>query len=273
MSFRENVLKKITIDDLTGRVLATTGPPGSGKKVNKEAMRELLEISGYTFQKERDLDLYMLADETGRKSILVLDNELALYNTTLEDVAMRKSPTVKEMVSIRNAIKILKDNDVVVSRREETVRGIQRACLGKLDFSFEEKEIQDMGRDGSAALENGYADGVLEMLRLFAEMMDYEPLPASMTMPHFHMIGKPGRKTSGDVVYSPVVVYNMMHNKLILVDQVVSARRKDNVETLHATARGEKDATVDGADVFERLTVMFLESAKEDGAKYRLKAT
>ena len=40
MSFRESVLQKIKIDDLSDEVLATIGAPGSGKKVNKAARKE-----------------------------------------------------------------------------------------------------------------------------------------------------------------------------------------------------------------------------------------
>lgn len=269
MSFQESVLQKIKVDELAGKVLASIGSPGSGKKVNKDAMRELLAISGYAFQKERDLDLHILSDGSGTDTILVLDNELALYRTTLEDVAMRKSPTVKEMVSIRNAIKILKDTDVVVSRREETVRTLQQACLETLDFRYEKGDIEAMGKDGMAALDNGYADGVLEILRLFEEILSFEPLPKSLTIPHSHLAGALFRKTSGEVAYGPVLVYNMMHNKLMFTDDAVSVRDKGQIETLHAMARGEGDAGVEGAAVFEKLTAMFLGSATKGGGLYR----
>jgi hypothetical protein len=273
LSFRESVLQKIKIDDLTGSVLATIGPPGSGKKVNKKAMQELLNLGGYTHQAERDLDLYVLTDESGKDTILVLDNELALYKTTIQDVAMRKSPTVKEMVSIRNAIKILKDTDVVVSRREETVKTIQKACLDMLDFHYEKEDIESMGKDGMAALDNGYADGVVEMLRLFEEILNYELLPRALAMQHCRMAGAPGRKTSGEVAYGPIVVYNLMHNNLRFVDDVVGIHDKDRIEALHAVARGEGDAALEGPAVFEKLTAMFLKGSATGEGKFDLRST
>jgi hypothetical protein len=273
LSFRESVLQKIKIDDLAGKVLASIGPPGSEKKVNKAAMRELLEIYGYHYKKERDLDLYLSTDGSGKDTVLVLDNELALYRTTLQDVAMRKSPTVKEMVSIRNAIKILKDTDVVVSRRDETVRAIQKACIEALDFHYEEEDIEALGRDGAAALDNGYADGVVEILRLFEEILGYEPLPKPFTIPHCRMTGAPGRKTSRELVYRPVVLYNMMYNKIRLVDHAVGVRDIGQIETLHAIAKGEMDAAVEGPAVFKQLTSLFLRSATTNGGIYRIKST
>jgi len=271
LSFRESVLQKIKIDDLSGKVLATIGPPGSGTKLDKKAMRALLNMGGYTRQAERDLDLYVLTDGSGKDTILVLDNELALYKTTIQDVAMRKSPTVKEMVNIGNAIKILKDTDVVVSRREETLRTVQAACIDMLDFHYTKADIEAMGRDGKAALDNGYADGVVEVLRLFTEILGFESLPRSLTIPHCHMAGAPGQKTSGEVAYGPVVVYNLMHNKLGFVDDVVGVYDKGRTQALHAVARGEGDAAVEGPAVFERLTTMFLDSTATEGGKYSLK--
>jgi len=41
----------------------------------------------------RDLDLYVADTGTAVQKILVLDNELPIYRTTVADVAMRKSPT------------------------------------------------------------------------------------------------------------------------------------------------------------------------------------
>jgi hypothetical protein len=271
VSFRESVLQKIKIDDLSGKVLATLGPPGSGAKLDKEAMQALLHMAGYTHQAERDLDLYVLTDGSGKDTVLVLDNELALYKTTIADVAMRKSPTVKEMVNIGNAIKILKDTDVVVSRREETLQTVQAACMEMLDFHYTKADIEAMGRDGKAALDSGYADGVKEILRLFDEILGFERLPRSLAIPHCHMSGALGRKTSGEVAYGPVVVYNMMYNRLGLVDDAVGGYDKSRTQALHAIARGERDAAAEGPAVFERLAAMFLASTAAEGGIYHPK--
>jgi hypothetical protein len=69
-------------------------------------------------RQERDLVLFLETDGPGQTRILVLDNDLSIYNTSVDDVVLRKSPTVKEMVNIRNAIKILNDKDVVTSKKE-----------------------------------------------------------------------------------------------------------------------------------------------------------
>ena len=70
-------------------------------------MRSMLELSPYQYQKSRDLELYVQENDQEQKMIFVLDNELPIYKTTIDDVTMRKSPLIKEMVKIRNIIKIL----------------------------------------------------------------------------------------------------------------------------------------------------------------------
>ena len=79
MSFKENLLKKIQINKLTRNVLQTIGPAESGLKIDKDAMRKLLEIGPYQYRKERDLDLYIEQPGDGQSVILVLDNELPIY--------------------------------------------------------------------------------------------------------------------------------------------------------------------------------------------------
>ena len=75
MSFKENLLLKIEINRLADQVLATLGPSDSGPRLDKDAMRKLLEMSPFEFRRERDLDLYLKKAEDGL-FILVLDNEL-----------------------------------------------------------------------------------------------------------------------------------------------------------------------------------------------------
>ena len=179
MSFKENLLAKIKIDRLAAKVMTSMGPADSGSKVDKEAMRQLLEMSPYVHRKERDLNLYVEPIDEDQKKILVLDNELPIYRTTVEDVVIRKSPLIKEMVKIRNMIKILKDSDVKISRKDESVKTIQQECIDRLDLSFNATDIDEIARDGQVSLERDYPDGVIESLELFAELLDYKPSPRS----------------------------------------------------------------------------------------------
>ena len=53
MSFKENLLNKMKINRLARKVLTSFGPPESGSKIDKEAMRSLLEMSPYRYHRER----------------------------------------------------------------------------------------------------------------------------------------------------------------------------------------------------------------------------
>jgi hypothetical protein len=181
MSFKENLLTKIKINRLAAKVIDSIGPPESGRKADKDAMRSLLEMSPYQYQKARDLDLYVEEIDQDQKKIFVLDNELPIYQTSIDDVAMRKSPLIKEMVKIRNIIKILKDADVKLSRKDESVKTIQKECIDQLDLSYNESDIDEIAADGKASFERDYPDGVVECLELFAELLNYKPAPQALS--------------------------------------------------------------------------------------------
>ena len=59
MTFKENLLQKIELERLASQVIASCGSVQSTHPVDKEAMRSLLELSPYQYQRERDLDLYV----------------------------------------------------------------------------------------------------------------------------------------------------------------------------------------------------------------------
>ena len=253
MSFKENLLAKLKINRLADKVLVSIGPVESGSKVDKEAMRNLLEMSPYQFQKSRDLDLYVENIDHDQKKIFVLDNELPIYETTIEDVTMRKSPLIKEMVKIRNIVKILKDSDVKLSRKEESVKTIQKVCIDQLDLSFNAGDIDEIAKDGQTSLERDYPDGVVECLALFAELLDYQPAPKAFQLSRHKIIGALRPKAGGEVLCGPMIIYSLIHGTLKLIEEQISSFDKNKIELLQQIAAGKQKAAVEGPDVFEYL--------------------
>ena len=92
MGFKENLLKKIEIDRLARHVLLSMGTPENPRRMDLESVRQLLEMSSYRHQRERDLDLYLKDEASDQPLILVLDNELKLYRTTIADVVVQQTP-------------------------------------------------------------------------------------------------------------------------------------------------------------------------------------
>jgi len=253
MSFKENLLTKIKIDRLAATVIASIEPVESGSKVDKDAMRSLLEMSPYQYQKARDLDLYVQRIDQEKKKIFVLDNELPIYKTTIDDVAMRKSPLIKEMANIRNMIKILKDSDVKISRKAESVKAIQGDCIEPLDLSFSETDIDQIAKDGQASFERDYPDGVLECLDLFAELLGYKPAPKAFQLSRHKIIGELTPKAGGEVLYGPMIIYSQIHGNLKLIGEQISSFDKTKIELVQQVAAGKQKAAVEGTEVFEYL--------------------
>jgi hypothetical protein len=253
MSFKENLLKKIQIRQLTRKVLASFGPPGSPGKIDKDAMRSLLEMSPYLYQKKRDLDLFIEKFDGELSKILVLDNELPIYRTTVEDVAIRKSPSTKEMLRIGNIIKILKDSDVKISRKEESVQIIQKECIDRLDLAYHASDIELIAKEGSDSLENGYTDGILESLALFAELLGYQPPPKAFRIRHHEISGTVTEKPSGEIVFGPAVILSLVDNSLKMMDDEISSLDKAKLEFFRQVAQGKETPTVEGKEVFRCL--------------------
>ncbi len=260
MGFKENLLQKIRIDRLAERVLATLGPAGSDVKLDKGAMRELLGLSPYEHRRERDLDLYVRESGEGPPSILVLDNELPIYRTTAADVAMRKSPEVGEMVKIGNIIKILKDSDVKTSRKADSLREVQAACIARLDLAFNAEDINGIRRDGIASIESRYAEGVEESLTLFGELLGFREPPQPFRVPHCLVTGAVFTRDTGEQVLGPAVVFNRMHHLLQFTDERFEAREKEALPRFHRMASGQEKTAIEGNAVFAHLQEMVLSS-------------
>jgi hypothetical protein len=260
MAFKENLLKKIQINHLARKVLQSIGPAESGLKIDKDAMRSLLEMGPYQYRQARDLDLYIEQSDDGQSLILVLDNELPIYKTTVEDVVMRKSPYTKEMLSIRNIIKILKDSDVKLSRKEASLKAIQKKSIDCLDLTYKESDIAALAEEGSLSLENGYHDGVFENLSLFSELLGYRPPPQAFRIPHYEIFGVVNEKAGGEIFFGPAVALSRVDNSLRMMNDQISNMDKPKIELFQSAVQGKKTAAVEGADVFRYLKEEVLRS-------------
>lgn len=268
MSFKENLLKKIHINNLAKHIIDSVGPPVSGLKVDKEKMRSLIELSSYDNPvKERDLELYVSKSNSKTKTVLVLDNELTIYKTSVEDVVLRKSPLIKEMVKIKNIIKILNDSDVVVSKRVDSVKIIQNEILSSLDLSFKEADIDEIINDGIASVEKEYAEGVIEALNLFAEILEYSPPPKQLKIKHNEIIGALAKKDNGNLFYGPMVIYSMIYNKIKFIDEQINVADKDKVAKVTQIASGKRKAVFEGSDVFAHLKQAVIKKCHKNNIK------
>jgi len=254
MSFIDNLKKKMLIDRISKTVSPSIGLPGSPRKVDKETMRRLLSLSPYVLEKRRDLELYFRQLEHDIGEILVLDNELPLYHkTTLDDVTLRKSPELKEMISIRNIIKILNDSDVLMCKGRDALHYVHDRALDLLDLRFDESDIEEMGNNGIDALTRGDSEAVMEILDLFVELLGYESVPAAVLVNDYVMFGSHHEAEGGREIFGPIIMYNDRMNILRLIKKTVPVNDPVEQVVISEVALGEVEPDAEGYWVFQFL--------------------
>lgn len=259
MGFKENLLKKIEIDRLATQVIASCGPPSARNPIDKEAMRRLLEMSPYTYQQERDLDLYVKPIEGELKMILVLDNELPIFRSTINDVVVRRNPRTLEMWRISTIRHILDDSDIKVSVRGKSAETVWKDTIAQLVLTYTDADIERLAIEGMAWLEGKVANEVERTLTMFAELLGYSKPARYFKLDYTVCYGVPGTGPEKDVTFGPMALYSPSDNRLVWIDERVSRHDLQQMKFLQAVASGESSVSVTGDAVFRKLKTNVLE--------------
>lgn len=255
MPFKANLLKKLEIKKMARNISAAIAASSSGQRIDMAVMRQLVEYCPYDRHDTRDLTLYLMPS----KNILVLDNELAVYQTSIEDVALRKSPTIKEMINIRNAIKILNDSKVIVSKKAKSLAKVVADAIASLDLTFKPQDIDEIRREGIVSIDNGDTKGVIEALSLLVEVLDFQPPPAPFNLKNHHIAGVLAQKPSGKKTFGPLTCYFPADNRLFLIKTPLEIGNTQDMTYFKQVVDGEEKPTVHGAAVFQFLQETILE--------------
>lgn len=253
MSFKENLLKKIEIDRRRYNVLSSLSAPASGARVDRDSMKYLLNAAGLMNTRFRNIEMY-IDDSSDDNHIFVLDNELAIYNTSMNDVALRKEPTLKEMISIRNAIKILNDTDVIISKKEASVETVYNKSIERLDLTFSDEDIRQLEYDGRSAVEWKDSQLIKEVLLLFSELLSFTEAPGTLLGEHVKITG---RKKND--LFGPSVIYNFADDSLKLVKKNINLKKRENIDHFLEIVKGHQDADYEGPSVIKELAGMVLD--------------
>lgn len=259
MSFQENLLQKIELERLASRVIASIGIEPARHPIDKEAMGRLLALSPYQYQKERDLDLYVKETGGALKLILVLDNELPIFRSTVKDVVTRRSPRTLEMWKISTIRHILVDSDIKMSTRGKSVETILGDAVAQLDLTYTDMDIKNLAREGMAWLAGGDASGVEKSLLMFAALLGYKKPPKQLGLDHPVCYGITVSGPDKDVIFGPLVFYRPADNTLLWIDRSLSSSDKQQMKFLSAVAAGGADVPVTGDAVFQKLQANVLE--------------
>ncbi len=259
MSFKDNLLQKIELERLASQVIASCGTKQVPSHIDKEAMQRLLELSPYQYRRERDLDLYVKPVEGELEMILVLDNELPIFRSTVKDVVTRRSPRTLEMWNFRTVRNILVDSDIKTSTRGKSVETVLGDATEQLDLTYTDTDIENLAKEGMVWLAGNDANNVEKSLSLFGALLGYEKPPKYFGLDNMvsYGVSAPGR--DNDVVFGPLVLYRPVNNTLVWIDQSFSKSDRVQMEFLRSVATGQASVPVTGDEVFQKLQANVLE--------------
>lgn len=257
MTLKENLIRKMRIDQLSLKIKKSIGMPMDEKKVDKEAVIELVQMASGTHRKIRDLDIFHFESIKDKDKFLILDNELKLYLGKTDDAVMRKSPTIKEMISIGNIRKILNDNDIVLTTKEATIDNISGMLLKEIDLSINEADLDELVLDGNEALKNKDTKGIHESLNFFSELLSYKDASRFFSSKSKRVLGQLSDSKSGKKSLKPVIVYNETDHRLSLFLKRIGSEEKDVINVLWESEE-ENEIRLDGELVFLELKQLCL---------------
>jgi hypothetical protein len=169
MSFKEDLKAKIKLDRLLQKLVSTIREPPGKRWLDKVLTQELLDMTDLKHEELLDmtdlkhekvsyLHLYIRPLVGEIMEVLVFDNELPIYHTTVADVALRKSPHWKQMFSIRNIKKIMNDQDVIISKGKESLKRLHANAMALLDLTYTRDDLTLLLEDA------------------FFELLDFQPV-------------------------------------------------------------------------------------------------
>jgi len=262
MPFKENLQAKIKLDRLYQSLVSTTREPPGRRWLDKELTKELFARTDFEHKKVRNLDLYIRPLEGEIMEVAVLDNELPIYHSTVDDVTLRKSPYWQQMFSIRNVRKIMNDHDVIASKGKESLKRLHANALALLDLTYTRDDLAPLLEDARRGLERKSIEQIQESLDLFFELLDFEPLSLAVLEPGFQSFGRP--KLNGGIVpsFEHLVLFNEENLSLGLKKGVFSPQSDSDLGWVMQYARGEETANLQDIHVFEFLAELAMVRAQ-----------
>jgi len=262
MTFKENLKAKIKLDRLLRKLVSTIKEPPGKRRVDKVLTQELLNMTDLEHKKVRDLDLYVRPLEGEIMEVLVLDNELPIYHTTVDDVALRKSPYWQEMISIRNIMKIMNDKDVIISKGKESLKRLHDNALALLDLTYTGDDLALLIEDARQGLEQKSITQIQGAFDLFFELLDFEPVSLGVPEQDFQIFARPKPNGSATPAFEHLILFDEEKLTLGLKEGVFSPQSDLDLAWVRQYARGEEPADLQGIDVFESLAKLALEKAQ-----------
>lgn len=244
MGLKEQLEEKIHIDKLYKSILEKIKKYGGKFTVAQEFILELLKRADYKRKEVRDLKIYTCNDD-----ILVLDNELPIYrHTTVEDIAMRRSPTISEMLSFRNIKRILTDSDIAFKKGLDSLYYLYSKALSHLDLTGTPAEVRQIVEGGISAYRQDELAQIWKTVELIFEILSYKEVGAELKFPPYLIYGIPEHNNSKR--YRDLVIITPDYREIKLIKGSFLASEMNTVFHLTQVALGKEKADIEGANVF-----------------------
>ena len=267
MPFKENLKAKMKIDRLVKKLVSTMKVPPGRWWLDKVLAQELLRMTDFEHERVRDLELYVRPSTGENVEVLVLDNALPIYRTTVNDVVLRKSPCWHEMVSIRNIRKIMNDKDVIISKGKASLEKLHADALALLDLTYNGDDMALLLEDARRGLDRKSIEQIQECLGFFFELLNFQPLffgPTDHDLQTFAI----EKLNKGHVpTFQHLILFDERTLLLGMKKGAFSPQRDLDLDWFGEYIQGEKAADLQGMDVFEFLAELALETAHHHTAE------
>jgi hypothetical protein len=262
MSFKENLKTKINLDRLLKKLVSTIREPPGRWWLDKVLTQELLDMTDLKHEKVSYLHLYIRPLEGEIMEVLVFDNELPIYHTTVADVALRKSPYWQQMFSIRNIRKIMNDKDVIISKGKESLKRLHANAMALLDLTYTRDDLALMLEDARQGLDQKSTAQIQESFDLFFELLDFQPVSLGVLEQDLQIFAGP--KINGGAVptFEHLILFDEETLSLGLKKGAFSQENDLDLAWVMQYAQGEKIADLKGIDVFKFLLELALDKAQ-----------
>ena len=269
MSFKENLKTKIKLDRLLQKLISTIREPPGRRWVDKVLAQDLLDMTDLEHKKVSYLHLYARPLDGEIMEVLVFDNELPIYHTTVADVALRKSPYWQQMFSIRNIRKIMNDKDVIISKGKESLKRLHTNAMALLDLAYTRHDLALLLEDARSGLERKSIGQIQESLDLFADLLDFEPLLLEVPKRDLQVFAGPGHKNGPVPSFEHLILFDEETLTLGLKKGAFSADNDLDLAWVIKYARSEEPVDLKGVDVLKFLVELALEKAQSQGGGNR----
>jgi hypothetical protein len=270
MSFKENLKAKIKLDRLLQKLVSTIREPPGRWWLDKVLAQDLLDMTDFEHQKVSNLHLYVRPLKGEIMEVVVFDNELPIYHTTVADVALRKSPYWQQMFSMRNIKKIMNHHDVLVSEGKDSLKRVHANALALLDLTYSRDDLALLLEDARSGLERESIEQIQESLELFLELLDFQPVSLGVPEQDLQIFARPKVNAGDAPSFKHLLLFNEENLSLGLKKGPFSLESDSDLAWVMQYVRGREPADLQGMDVFEFLADLALEKSQIQGWRNRV---